>query len=170
MARLADSLVQRLTDAGVTGGRSLTTRTIDREVWIGTDDQWLLKVVASGDDVVLSVLSEGGTWRDHLARGLADLSSCFPQVAESVRVALDRLSVRRLEKGRRYRIARDFVDFHGNAFAVGEELVFDELHHLPHDDGYTVRFIERTMWLQGDSRAYAEFGLNVTAAGDAAPQ
>ena len=140
----------------------LVTNVRGAEAYIGSRDRWVLEVTFAGPRVVLSVVEAStGEWRDHAVDSLADLDACFGAVAESVRAALAQLTVHRLKKGRRYRIARDFGDFAGNRFVAGEELVFEELLYLPHDDGYTLRFAERSMWISGGSKEYAEFGLLV---------
>ena len=165
LERFVVYLAGRLQEEGI-GERTLSTTVRGGEAFIGSRDRWVLHVVIAGPRVVLSVIDAStGAWTDHAVDSLADLDECFGAVVESVREALDQLTVHRLVKGRRYRIARDFSDHHGHRFVAGEELVFEELDYLPHDDGYTLRFTDRSMWISGGSEEYALFGLLVVRAG-----
>lgn len=56
--------------------------------------------------------------------------------------------VHQLKKSYRYRVRRDFTDFHRNTFREGEVLTFRELHFLPYHGGYTLVFEERQLYLQ----------------------
>ena len=56
---------------------------------------------------------------------------------------------------------RRLVDHGGNVFDVGETLAFRSLDSLPHDEGYTLHFEERGMWIDGTSDVYADFGLSL---------
>ena len=164
--RFAAFLVDRLVRDGV-GDRKLEATTRDGEVYIGASDRWVLRVRANaaGTGVVMSALDPSTCqWRDREVRSLADLQASFVTLLQWVRTALAQLTVHRLEKGRRYRIAQAFRDIQGNHFAAGQELMFEALDVLPHDDGYTLRFAERNMWLRGDSEEYARFGLLVVPA------
>jgi hypothetical protein len=164
LERLVAYLVERLRQAGV-GEGGLATSVGEAEAYVGADDRWVLRVVVQGPRVVLSAIEPStGAWRDHPVDGLADLDACWPAVVESGRGALAQLTVHRLEKGRRYRIARDFRDAQGQAFTAGEELVFEERAYLPYHDGHTLRFAERSMWLAGASEEYARFGILVVPA------
>jgi len=165
LERFVAYLVDRLQKEGI-GKRSFATTVRGGEAFIGSRDRWVLHVVIAGPRVVLSVIDAGtGAWKDHDIDSLADLDGCFGAVAESVRMTLAQLTVHGLVKGHRYRIARDFSDHYGHRFVAGEELVFEELSYLPHDDGYTLRFAERSMWISGGSEEYALFGLLVVRAG-----
>lgn len=164
LERFTAYVVDRLRSEGI-GERALATSVGAGGAWVGSHDRWLLHIVVEGPRVVLSAIDAStGAWRDHPIDSLADLDACFGAVAASVRMALPQLTVHRLEVGHRYRIARDLTDFYGNAFAAGEELVFEGLDYLPHDDGYTLRFAERSMWISGGSEEYARFGLLVVPA------
>jgi hypothetical protein len=164
LERFVTYLVDRLRNEGI-GKRKLSTHVGETEAYIGSRDRWVLNVVIAGPRVVLRVVAAStGAWQDHDIDSLADLDACFTAVAASVRAALAQLTVHRLAKGRRYRIARDFADFYENRFVAGEELVFEELRFLPHDDGYTLCFADRSMWISGGSEEYAQFGLLVVRA------
>jgi hypothetical protein len=165
LERFVAYLVDRLQQAGV-GEPTLATSVREPEAYIGSRDRWVLRVTLAGTRVVLSAIDPStGEWKAHDVDSLADLDACFGAVAESVQGALAQLTVHGLIKGCRYRIARDFNDFAGHAFVAGEELVFEALCFLPHDDGYTLHFVERSMWISGGSEEYARFGLLVVPAG-----
>lgn len=165
LERFVAYLVDRLQKQGI-GKRKLASTVRGGEAFIGSRDRWVLHVVIAGPRVVLSVIDAGtGEWKDHDVDSLADLDGCFGAVVDSVRVAMAQLTVHRLVRGHRYRIARDFSDYYGHRFVAGEELVFEELSFLPHDDGYTLRFAERSMWISGGSEEYARFGLLVVRTG-----
>jgi hypothetical protein len=164
LERFVAYLVERLQKEGRVK-RALSSHVSGSEAHIGSRDRWVLHVVIQGPRVVLRAIDPStAEWRDHDVDSLADLDACFGVVAESVRGALAQLTVHRLQQGRRYRIAQSFRDFYGHEFVVGEELVFEELHFLAHDDGYTLRFVERSMWISGGSEEYARFGLLVVRA------
>ena len=50
--------------------------------------------------------------------------------------------------GRQYRVIKPFIDYRGNTFERDELLRFKERHFLPYDDGHTVIFEERNLFLQ----------------------
>ena len=158
-------LVDRLRGAGVFSDRQPSTNVHETEAYIGTSDRWLLHLVVSGPRVILSALDPATcAWQDHNIDSLADLDACFPGIAAAARDVMRQLTVYSLEKGRRYRIARDFTDFFGNCFAAGEELVFESRDFLPYEDGHTLHFKGRGMWIKGGSEPYARFGLLVEPA------
>lgn len=164
LQRFVDFLVKRMQEEGV-GDRPLETSIREEEAHIGASDRWVVRVRLKGQGVVMSVLDPSSyTWRDRDVRSLADVQASIGTVANYARVALSHLTVHRLEKFRRYRIAKSFRDQTGTEFAAGRELVFEGLDYLAHDDGYTLRFAEGNMWLHGGSEEYAKFGLLVVPA------
>lgn len=163
LERFVAYLVDRLKTEGIE--RPLSTNVRETEAYIGSHDRWVLSVAIAGPRVVLSMVDASTCeWKAHDIDCLADLDACFAGVAACVHAALKQLTVHGLTKGRRYRVARDFNDFYGHPFVAGEELVFEELHFLPHDDGYTLCFTGRTMWISGASEEYTRFGLLVVRA------
>ena len=145
LERFAAYLAQRLRDAGAFSGALATSIRVP-EAMLGSSERWVLRATLAGPRLDLRVVQPGtGAWRPYAIDSLADLDACFDEVAGAVRATLAELTVHGLRKDRRYRVARDFSDFTGQRFAAGEEFVFVEQHFLPHDDGYTLRFVERTM-------------------------
>jgi hypothetical protein len=164
LQRFVAYLVKRMQEEGV-GDRPLETNIGEEEANIGASDRWVVRVRLKGQGVVLSVLDPSNyEWRDRDVRSLADVQASIDALVKYARVALTHLTVHRLEKYRRYRVARSFRDHTGNEFVAGKELVFEGLDYLPHDDGYTLRFAEGNMWLHGGSEEYARFGLLVVPA------
>lgn len=167
-ARLDDftaEVITRLATEGA-GSHGLTCRVRGNEAYVGAHDRWVVRVVVADDGVVLSTVDpDTGKWEAQTLPSTDGLEDAFEHVAEKVAIAMEQLTVHRLIPGERYRIAHDFTDTQGNGFVKGEELVFEGLDHLPHDDGYTVRFVGRGMWIAGDSEVYARFGVLVTGAG-----
>lgn len=60
------------------------------------------------------------------------------------------LSLYELERGRCYRVRRDFVDFYGNHFVESEQITFRERHYLPYTGGHTLVFEQKSIFLQED--------------------
>ena len=63
------------------------------------------------------------------------------------------MTVHDLVKGREYEVVRDFRDYYGSEFRMGERLVFTETHFLPYHGGYTVTFGPVSMHLQEEVNA-----------------
>ena len=164
LQRFVAYLVKRMQEEGV-GDRPLETHLGEDEAFIGASDRWVVRVRLKGQGVVMSVLDPSNyEWRDRDVRGLADVQASIDALVGYARVALTHLTVHRLEKYKRYRIARSFHDAQGTPFTAGRELVFEGLDYQAHDDGYTLRFAEGNMWLHGGSEEYARFGLLVVPA------
>ena len=101
LERFVVYLAGRLQEEGI-GERTLSTTVRGGEAFIGSRDRWVLHVVIAGPRVVLSVIDAStGAWTDHAVDSLADLDECFGAVVESVREALDQLTVHRLAIGLR---------------------------------------------------------------------
>lgn len=146
------------------GARGVSARVRGDEAWIGSRDRWAVRVVAEAGRFVLGTIDpETGTWHSREIESLAAFDAAFAEHARAVAAALAQLTVHRLAAGQRYRVARDFVDFCGNAFTAGEALVFESLSHVPYYDGYTLHFVGRGMLITGDSDLYARFGCFVVA-------
>jgi len=159
-------VVTRLATEGA-GAHGLTARVRGNEAYVGSYDRWVVHVIVEDDRVVLNTIDpETGAWRTQTLASTDALEAEIAEVAPELAVAVDQLTVHRLERGRAYRIARDFTDTQGNGFVAGEVLVFESLDHLPHDDGNTVRFAGRGMWIAGDSETFARFGVLVVPADD----
>lgn len=162
LAQFTGHLAERLAAEGVTTGRTISVQNGPQGGFIGTRDRWLIRVALEGRTFVVRTRGpDGGPWVDHRVDTLADLESHWASIRESVRAWIGRLTPHRLEPGRRYRVVRAFADYYGNEFVPGETLTFREQSFLAYDDGYTLRFEERGMWIQGDSEAFEDFGLNV---------
>jgi hypothetical protein len=165
IAQFTGHLGERLAAESATAGRKLAVSAGPQGGYIGTRDRWLVQVALAGRTFVIRTRPpDGGPWVDHRIDGLADLESHWAAILESVRAWIDRLTPHRLEPGRRYRVVRVFADYYGNEFVPGQELIFRGLDYLPYDNGYTLRFEERGMWIQGGSEIFEDFGLNVVAA------
>jgi hypothetical protein len=160
----AASAVARLGDAGADPQR-LVVHVRDTQVFVGVHDRWVVRVVVTADGAVLSTIDpDSGQWQAQPPRQITELDAAFADLVPAAARAIDQLTVHRLVAGRRYRIARAFVDITGGAFVVGEELVFESLHHVPYDDGYTLRFEGRSMLIRGDGDVFARFGVLVVEA------
>lgn len=160
--QLSHVVADRLAAEGAFGSARPVVRVLGTEGWIGLEDRWLLRVVPSGERYVLSTRPpEGGPWGSVEVDGISDLEDHLPTLEASVRAWATRLTPSGLVPGHRYRVALAFEDRHGNAFAAGESLTFVDRSFLPYEDGHTLRFEERTMWLRGGTPAYEDFGLHV---------
>ena len=160
--QLSHVVADRLAAEGAFGSARPVVRTFGGEKWIGLEDRWLLRVVPSGERYALWTRPvDGGPWGSQEVDGLTDLEERLPSIEASVRAWATRLSPSGLVPGRRYRVARAFDDHYGNAFAAGETLTFVDRSFQHHEDGHTLRFEERTMWLRGGTPAYEDFGLHV---------
>jgi hypothetical protein len=53
-----------------------------------------------------------------------------------------------LNPGSEYRVLREFADFYGNTFHVGETFRFTTRQFLPYDGGHTLVFEKRMIYLQ----------------------
>ena len=115
----------------------------------------------SAGSLVVEVATAGGGWTTLEATALDEAS--LSHVVTAAAQLQDSLTVHRLRPGQRYRIVHDFLDHYGNAVAAKDELTFVAMNFLPQEDGYTLRFVERTLWLQGSSVAHHQFGRNVVA-------
>jgi hypothetical protein len=60
-------------------------------------------------------------------------------------------SIYDLRKGVRYLVTRSFVDHYGGKFEAGECLTFLSHDYLPYHGGHTVKFIEKTLYLQDEA-------------------
>jgi hypothetical protein len=158
LEEVAATVARRLEEAGL----GVTARGGPGERYLGTDDRWWLIFLERGGTVRLRWRTRGsGAWRDEPAGGLGDLEALWPDLLEDVRWWAGRLTVFRLVPGRRYRVVAEIEDFYGNRFLPGEVLTFEGRDFLPYEDGHTLRFVERKMWLQGGSQPYEDFGLLV---------
>ena len=58
-----------------------------------------------------------------------------------------------LVPGADYQVIQSFTDFYQNQFRSGEVLRFKERHFLPYHGGHTIRFDQRSLYLQEDANA-----------------
>jgi len=63
------------------------------------------------------------------------------------------MTVHELVEGRTYEVVRDFRDYYGSEFRMGERLVFTERHFLPYHGGHTIVFGAVAMHLQEEVNA-----------------
>ena len=161
----AQELVTRLEEADAFAGQPAVVRAVGEEVWIGLHDRWLAKVARGESTIVLWFRPMNDpNWRATEVPS-SGLDALFDQIAAAVSAWARRLTPVTLVTGATYRVVQPFRDFHGNDFAIGEHLTFASLSFLPHDDGHTLRFTERSMWLQDGSPVHEAFGLYVEPAG-----
>jgi hypothetical protein len=127
---------------------------------IGLPDRWLVQLRPVGDALAIAAREpDGGPFVERTVRTGAEVDALVPWLRTSVRAWAPRLTVYALARGQRYRVQRDFVDHAGGTFAAGEELVFVRRHFLPHDEGHTLVFDARTMYVQGETPTHDDFGL-----------
>lgn len=131
---------------------------------LGLSDRWLLVIEERGSGTRVKWPGLGGAWEERDVASVGALNALWPDLEPAVRAAARRLTVYALVPGRRYRVVEEFDDHYGNRFEAGAELTFEGSAFLPYHDGHTIRFVERTMYLQGESDAYARFGWLVEPA------
>jgi hypothetical protein len=129
---------------------------------VGVSDRWLVQLRVEPDGLVVAARPpDGGAFVARRVATASDLEHALPALRASVRAWANRLSVHTLRAGQRYRVLRDFTDYTGAPFAAGDELVFESSSFLPYDDGHTLRFAERTMYVRGDTTLFDDFGLSL---------
>jgi hypothetical protein len=72
-----------------------------------------------------------------------------------------------LTVGTVYEVLARLVDAQEQVFEPGERLTFVSRSYLSHDEGHTLRFRERTMWLEGAGPVARDLGRYLRAVGPA---
>jgi len=122
-----------------------------RRGMVGTSSRWIAVIEPEAVGVVVRFRGQGARRDERTevrASSEAELQAIQPTIVAAIRWWAGRLTVHGLVPGRTYRVARPMRDHHGGEFVVGETLVFVEKHFLPYEDGHTIVFQQRRMYLQ----------------------
>jgi len=125
----------------------------DGIVRIGVSDRHVITLTPDGDAVRLTMRGTA-VLRD--TQFTVRLTTADPHALEGVfamaRWWAERLSVYRLERGKRYRIAHAFCDFNGAQQSAGDTLVFVSRGFVPYDGLNYLSFEERLIVLHDDDQ------------------
>jgi hypothetical protein len=58
-----------------------------------------------------------------------------------------------LEANKTYQVLKDFTDFYGTLIKAGTKLIFLNQNFVPYHGGYTLQFVEMTIYLQEEQNA-----------------
>jgi len=124
---------------------------------VGVRDRWIVYIKETSPGVFRLSMRDTDQRRNRELTAEAHSDDELMTVIEGWREKIqwwrNRLSLYRLEGGKRYRIIQDFTDYYKQTFEGGKVLTYVNQNFVPYHGGYTLMFAEGNMCLQDEENS-----------------